>query len=372
MENMMQIKELIEKYYLGLLTNDEMILLMNYLKEKEPQHEILSYYQGVWDKSSELDVMIDSKSIYDKVSRAAGVSPVGLKAVTESPERVDFKGYIRIFMRYAAVFVVAFGLFWLTQSIFIKKTSTSPMAMKKQVTRVEVPFGSKSRIVLPDGSEVNLNSGSSLTYSISNFDSVNRSVFLIGEGFFNVTKNAERPFYVNTHGMKLKVLGTTFNVKAYPDENTEEATLVSGKVEIYSSTDKIESGKPIVLKPNQTAIFDKSKNNLKSLSSTDLTNMDIIPVKLRTVNSQPELKINQTISWKEDMLTFDNENFKDLIVKIERWYDVKIVVNDPGLLSVRFTGRFDKETIEQVLNALVTIVPFNYTIKQNNITISKK
>ncbi len=227
-------------------------------------------------------------------------------------------------------------------------------------------------VVLPDGSVVNLNSGSSLTYSISDFDSVNRSVFLIGEGFFNVAKNAKRPFYVNTHGMKLKVLGTTFNVKAYPDENTEEATLVSGKVEIYASSDKMESGKPVVLKPNQIAIFDKSKNNLHSFSKTDLTSTEIVPAKLRAVNSQPALKTNQTISWKENMLTFDNENFNDLIVKIERWYDVKIVVNDPELLSVRFTGRFDKENIEQVLNALVTIAPFNYTIKQNLITISKK
>ena len=87
----MQIKELIEKFYLGSLTDDEMILLLNYLKEKEPQHEILSYYQGVWDKSSEPDVMIDSKSIYDKVVSAVGVSPVGLKAVTESPDRVRFQ-----------------------------------------------------------------------------------------------------------------------------------------------------------------------------------------------------------------------------------------------------------------------------------------
>jgi len=368
----MQIEKLIGKFYLESLTDDEMVFLLNYLKEKEPQHEILSYYQEVWDKSLEHNVNIDSKSVYDKIVSEVGLSRNELKAVTESPDRLGFKFYVRAFMRYAAVFVVSFGLFWLTQSIFTKKATTSPMVLKKATTRIEVPYGSKSLVVLPDGSVVNLNSGSSLTYSISDFDSVNRSVFLIGEGFFDVAKNAERPFYVNTHGMKLKVLGTTFNVKAYPDENNEEATLVSGKVEIYASSDKMESGKPIILKPNQTAIFNKSKKNLHSISNTDLTNTEIIPVKLKAVSSQPVLKTNQIISWKEDMLTFDNENFKDLIVKIERWYDVKIVVNDPGLLSVRFTGRFDKETIEQVLNALVTIAPFDYTVKQNHITISKK
>ena len=369
---MMQIEKLVEKFYLESLTDEEMVFLLSYLKEKEPQHEILSYYQEVWDKALELDGNIDSKSVYDKIVNEVGLSGTGLKAVTESPDRLGFKVYVRAFMRYAAVFVVAFGLFWLTQSIFTKKAATSQMALKKEPTRVEVPYGSKSKVVLPDGSVVNLNSGSSLTYSFSDSDSVNRSVFLIGEGFFNIAKDAKRPFYVNTQGMKLKVLGTAFNVKAYPDENSEVATLVSGKVEIYASSDKMESGKPVVLKPNQIAIFDKSKDNPHSFRTIDLISTEIVPVKLRAVNSQPALKTNQTISWKENTLTFDNENFSELIVKIQRWYDVKIVVNDPELLSVRFTGKFDKENIEQVLNALVSLAPFNYTIKHNLITISKK
>jgi transmembrane sensor len=370
MENNMQIGDLINKSYLGTLTKEEMAFLLNYLKDKEPQHEILSYYQEIWDEAGKCNDYIDSKSIYDKIVKDVSFSGVGLKSVTGSPERLGSSGYIRAFMRYAAVFVFAFGLFWLTQLLLMKKTITPHITVAEQITRVEVPYGSKSRVVFTDGSVVNLNSGSSLKYSSSDFSSVSRSVFLTGEGFFNVTKDTARPFYVNTTGIKLKVLGTTFNVKAYPDENTEEATLVSGKVEIYSSSDKAEKEKPLVLKPNQKAVFLKSTNNFLTNDSGMISPIST-SVKLKAVHLQPSSKTEQTISWKENKLIFDNEPFSSLVIRIERWYNVKIVVDYPELNSARFTGKFDKETLEQVLNALVTVTPFNYYIKQNLITISK-
>jgi len=367
----MQIKELIEKFYLGKLTNDEIIFLLNYLKDKEPQHEVLLYYQDLWDKSNEHNNYIDSKRIYNKVVSKVDFSGIGLKAATESPKKLVFRGYVRTIMRYAAVFVFAFGLFWLLQSYLFNKPTTPHMPVAEQITRVEVPYGSKSRVVFPDGSVVTLNAGSSLTYPSSGFDSVSRSVFMTGEGFFSVTKDPTRPFYVTTPGIKLKVLGTTFNIKAYPDDNIEEATLVSGKVEIYARSDKTEIGKPIVLKPNQSAVFVKSENNFRTNKTTDKVRPEIAPIRLKTVNLQSSSKIEQTISWKENKLIFDNESFSILAIKIERWYNVKIIVNYPELQTARFTGKFDKETLEQVLKALVTVTPFNYNIKQNLITISK-
>jgi ferric-dicitrate binding protein FerR (iron transport regulator) len=288
---------------------------------------------------------------------------------TGSSKEIIFKGYVRLIMRYAAVFILAFGLSWLVHSHFRNKTSIPPIT--DQIQKMEVPYGSKSRIVLPDGSVVNLNSGSNLKYSSSDFNSVSRSVLLTGEGFFSITKDSTRPFYVITPGIKVKVLGTTFNIKAYPDENIEEATLVSGKVEIYASSDKTEKGKVIVLKQNQSAVFVKSENNFHTKDSTDIFRLGTAEVKLRKVNLPSSSRTEQTISWKENKLIFDNEYFSSLVVKIERWYDVKIVVNYPELNSARVTGKFDKETLEQVLNALITVTPFNYNIKQNLITISK-
>jgi ferric-dicitrate binding protein FerR (iron transport regulator) len=166
-------------------------------------------------------------------------------------------------------------------------------------------------------------------------------------------------------------LGTTFNLKAYPDENIEEATLVSGLVEIYASIDTKEEGKPIVLKPNQSAVFVKSENQVQSVDTSEIEIPESTPVKLRAIELQPLCETVETISWKDNTLIFDNEPFSSLAVKLERWYDVKFLVNYPELNSVRFSGKFDKETLEQVLKALVTVTQFNYTIKQNIVSISK-
>ena len=371
MENKMQIETLIKKFYLGTLTKEETIFLLDYLKDKEPQHEVLRFYQNVWDKAGEYNNDLDSKRLYNQIVNEIGVSVSGLKPAEESPMRIRFIGKVSSIMRYAAVFILAFGLSWLVHLYFWNETKITPVSIVDQIQTIEVPYGSKSRIVLPDGSVVNLNSGSKLKYSSSGFSSDSRSVFLTGEAFFSVAKDTARKFYVHTPGIKIKVMGTTFNVKAYPEENIEEATLLTGKVEIYSSSDKTEKDKAIILKPNQKAVFIKSENNLM-ISDAGLVSKEIVPVKLKTVNNQTSSKIEQTISWKENRLVFDNEQFSSLAVKIERWYDVKIIVNDPQLNSARFTGKFDKETLEQVLNALVTVTPFNYTIKQNLITISEK
>jgi ferric-dicitrate binding protein FerR (iron transport regulator) len=364
----MQIKKLIEKFYLRTITDEEIILLLGYLKEKEPQPEILEFYQDIWNESSKINDNIDSQRIYNEMVNRVGAIR---KPVTGSPKKTEFIGYVRMTMRYAAVFLLAFGFFWLVNSYILKSTLPSGVLME-QIQTVEVPYGSKSRVVFPDGSSVTLNSGSILKYSSSDFNGNSRSVSMIGEGFYDISKDTTRPFYVITPGIKIKVLGTSFNLKAYPEEDVEEATLISGVIEIYASADTTEQGKPIILKPNQSAVFVKSEKSFRKNAASDKFRPEVTPVRLRTINLQSYSKTEQTISWKENKLIFDNEPFSSIAIKIERWYNVKIVVNNPQLNSVRFSGRFDKETLEEVLNAFVTVTPFNYDIKQNLITISKK
>jgi ferric-dicitrate binding protein FerR (iron transport regulator) len=372
MENKMQLKTLINKLYLETLTKEETISLLNSLKDKEPQHEVLRFLQDTWDEAEEYNNEIDSRRLYNQTLNRIGTLDGGLKISEGSPNKNNFIGSkVSSIMRYAAVFLLAFGLSWLVHLYFWNRPTTLSLPMAEQVQTIEVPYGSKTRIVLPDNSVVNLNSGSSLKYSNLGFNSGSRSVFLTGEGFFSISKDSARPFYVTTTGIKLKVLGTCFNLKAYPDENSEEATLVSGMVEIYASSDKAEEGKAIVLKPNQKAVFLKSKNDF-SVGDAKTVSPPITSVKLRAVQLQLSSETEQTTSWKENTLIFDNEPFSSLVIRIERWYNVKILVNYPKLNSVRFTGKFDKETVEQVLTALVTVTPFNYTIKQNLITISEK
>lgn len=367
----MQIEELIKKFYLGTLSEEEMSFLRDYLKHEEPQHDLLVFYKNIWNKEEEDTEDVDSRKLFDEIVKKIGISHEMVKPLSGSSKVSLLMGNLRTIMRYAAVFIFAFVLSWLVHLNFRVRTINTPLPVAEQLQIVEVPYGSKSRIVLPDGSVVILNSGSSLKYSNSDFSSDRRSVYITGEGFFNVTKDQSKPFYVTTPGIRVKVLGTTFNVKAYTDEDIEETTLVTGKVEIFASSDKEEKGKPIVLRPNQKAVFVKSENEFLSTNSATSDKVTI-PVKLNKVNLQSSSKTEQVISWKENTLVFDNEPFSSLVVRIERWYNVKIIVNDPELNSTRFTGKFDKETLEQVLIALETVTPFSHHIKQNLITISKK
>jgi transmembrane sensor len=358
METKKHIEVLVEKFYLGTISNEEVGFLLTYLKDREPKSALLEIYQNKWTQAKNINEHVDSDKLFNSIIRKLELKT---RRVTVN------MSHAWPVLKYAAIFIFAFGLSWL----FHLNRPDKVTFTSDQQQKIEVPYGSKSRITLPDGSIVALNSGSVLEYSTSEFNLESRSVSITGEGFFDVTKDAERPFYVTTPGIRLKVLGTTFNIKAYPDEKIEEATLVTGAVEIFLLSDENEKGRPVILKPNQIAVFVKSEGtiHMDSINSSSSNNG---AVKLKSVELQTTSRTEESIIWKDNRLVFDNEKFSSLVVKIERWYDVKIVVNDDELKNARFTGKFDNETVEQVLNALVNVTPFNYSIKQNLITITPK
>lgn len=364
----MNFDNLLKKLKENTLSEKEAAYLLAYLKNHEPGSEMKTLFKKAWDESSDINKEIDSKRIYNQV-----LNKINFKITQEntvSASRFTSK-YLMPALRYAAVFILAFALYWLVKPGTPRTLAiTEQILSSDQFQKVTVPYGSKTKVELPDGSVIILNSGSNLSYSSTEFNSRKRSVFLEGEGFFTVNKDTARPFYVNTHGMKLKVLGTSFNIKAYNDENAEEATLVSGSVEIYAGTDHKETGKPIVLKPNEKVVFNKTGKLIRG-KETITGNKSIEPVTLKSLKRQDDSETEVIISWKDNKLIFDNEPFGSLLVKIERWYDVDIIVNYPELYQARFTGTFDKETVEQVMNALSTITPFKYEIKKNQIVLNK-
>ncbi len=279
------------------------------------------------------------------------------------------------FVRYAAVVFVAIVGTWLLKD-YIQSGTTSPVVLDSGDNIVTVSYGSKSTVHLPDGSVVKLNSGSTLIYP-SKFDNNKRTVRLEGEGYFEVEKDKNRPFFVNTSAISIKVLGTVFNVKSYPEENTIEATLVSGAIEIYDNNGKENlSGKekPLTaLVPNQKASFIKAKLN-ETAAPTVNSELQLKAVENITENLFVEKKVDPEVytAWKDGVLRFDNERFADIVVKMERWYDVHIDLQNPELRDERFSGKFTSETIEQALKALTLTEPFAYSIEKNRITISKR
>lgn len=197
-----------------------------------------------------------------------------------------------------------------------------------------VPLGSRSKVMLADGSEVSLNSGSELKYS-AGFSAANRVVSLTGEAFFNVKTDPEHPFTVKTSDFDIKVTGTKFNVCSYADNKYSTATLAEGEIDLQIK------GRSDLLKVVPGEKFQLDRDSQKSIFS--------------------EADVESEIAWKDDQFIFKNIPFTELAKRLERWYDVKLNYSDQKLQSYAFTGKFkNQETIWQVLDALKLISPIDY------------
>jgi len=361
MKHNIDIENLIGKFKTKSISHEELAVLVEYFKENDPGNELLNLYQKAWDNAAFEMNETNASKIYSSVLSKINVE-TGTYEISEKPSR-----FLNKFLKYAAVFLIAFSISWFINNQFKNwKAENAGITYQK----IEVPYGSKTKVDLPDGSHVTLNSGSKLKYAAS-FGNKSRTVYLEGEAFFDVKKNSDLPFYVNVSGLKIKVLGTSFNVKAYPEEKTIETTLISGKVQIYNAGFDNEKNLIATLMPSQKAVYEKKSGQIAKLEKEDYSASDKAQVPVKLIIIQNEVKVELTTAWKDNYLVFDNERFVDLTTRIERWYNVEIILNHPDLKNARFSGKFDKETIEQAMKALTFVTPFHYKIEKNKITITK-
>ena len=262
--------------------------------------------------------------------------------------------------------------------VFVLKNSMVTLERKsgKQPTlsQVSTKPGSKTQIQLPDGSLVRLNSSSSLTYD-KNFGKNIREVSLTGEAFFDVTKDSSHPFIIHTNVIDIKVLGTAFNVKSYPNDPNTETSLIRGKVEV---TVKNRSNEKIYLQPNEKLVVANNTTVNRTLVNqpdqrdhkTDVSSKPIYSVQHLTYYPVDSAIVET--SWVDNRLIFqENETFREVALKMERWYGVKISFGDEEVASIRPFGSFTNETISQALSALHESCGINYKISGNEITITK-
>lgn len=277
-------------------------------------------------------------------------------------------------LKYAAVFIL--GMLTIYNWNFISNTPdiVQPLAYHT----VLVPNGSKAEVKLADGTEVTLNGGSQLTYP-EQFIDAKREVTLAGEAYFDVERDETRPFFIQTADIKIRVLGTSFNVKAYPEDNAVETFVTSGKVEIELAT-KYEQDQKVFLSSNEKAVFIKSGIQIHKEGTGELTENQSREEKQKINNEydKPQLLITEQknseeeIAWRQDKFIFKNEPMEDLIKKLKRWYGVEIELNKEGLKKYHFTGTFEQETIEQVMNAMAYSIPIEWKKDRKKILISIK
>ncbi|MFI5157970.1 MAG: FecR family protein [Sphingobacteriales bacterium] len=226
-------------------------------------------------------------------------------------------------------------------------------------------YGKRIHTILPDGSSVWLNSGSSIKYTGNLIVNGKREVLLNGEGYFDIKHDANHPFIVHAGKLNIVVLGTAFDVKAYTDDEYIETTLIRGKVEI------INDSKPdtkIVLYPNEKVRVNTNQAELKEVNIVSKAPVTDSTLSEKNAQPLPDESITET-GWVSDNLSFKKENFTDLAKQLERWYNVEIIFDNDAYSNKQFTGTFKNQDINEVMSALQLTQSFHYAITNNQIHI---
>jgi len=218
--------------------------------------------------------------------------------------------------------------------------------VNSQMIEMSNPLGMVSTVVLPDGSKVTLNAGTTITYPNA-FVSGKREVGISGEAFFSVVNNADKPFIVKADNVNIEVLGTEFNVKAYGEDERVEVTLAEGKVGVGRE----DSSKELFLEPGEQAYYDK-------LNGT-LTN--------RKVN------ITHYTSWKNGAYYFRTLPLQEITRQLERIFNVRIRIASPQLQNIIITGDFLRgENLDQILRVITADGRLKYRMEEDAIYIEEK
>jgi transmembrane sensor len=363
-------KLLIFSYLSSQASKEETLVLLEWLKKSDDNQKIFSDYRKLYDLTQNTDYKIkfsetrqdNWKRLNDKIEKET------------SPQKIR---KLPFYLKIAAAGLLIFFAGALTfYGLFGSKSNQNLCNIEYEVN---APRGGKSELVLADGTKVWLNAGTRLRYR-GDYGITSRVVYLTGEGFFSVVKNPRKPFVVQTSGLKIKAFGTTFNVKAYPEEKSVTTTLVEGIVKIEGN------GVNLSLKPKEVVIVDKdaSQNIIHTNSKTEITSIkpntyrQIDKIENPTINVAPIIKVASNVntsvytSWKDNLWIINSEPLKNIAVILERRFNVTIDIRSSELNQYTFTGTFNNETLEQILGIIKLTAPLNYQINKGVITITSE
>jgi ferric-dicitrate binding protein FerR (iron transport regulator) len=356
---------LLTRKYNNELTTEEQEELELLLRQHRDVFELSEAFPSLKD----LEVKKLLTPADEERSRQSIAARLAIPAASPRKEAAEVPGahlrsYKRLLLWTAACCILVLGVISLH-----RQQSRQPAAGGIQN---EVATGiSKSRIQLPDGSIVILNRQSRLVYN-KDFGANRREISLTGEAYFDIARNEAIPLTVTAGLVKIRVMGTAFNVRAYSGDSTIETSLIRGSIEVSTAGDPERT---IRMRPNEKIIFAR-ENAAPSPSTEGKSPEDHKPpqtfVMMNRIKPNPiDSSINEIV-WVQDKLVFSKEPFYSLAQKMERWYHVRILFKDKISEQLSFTGSLEKETFAEAMDALQQLTPFNYQIDSGIVTISKK
>lgn len=315
----------------------------DWFENQEHEPELEAQLLQHWNELTEMELQSDNSLdyIFRRISQI-----ISVEETKNTKLRVLWEGYRKI----AAILLLPLlllSVWYFTSTRFLKNEATQQTLAESWI-EINVPEGSRVKFNLPDGTMGWLNSGAKLKYP--GIFGKHRKVELQGEAYFEVTHIDNSDFVVNVSDFDVKVLGTKFNVASYPGDNFTDVVLKEGKVEVIGTKAVFDH----ILEPNEMASYNREQKKL-TISNIDADNYT---------------------AWKDGYLIIVDEPLGKAADKIERWYNVDIVLNDPVLKNYHFKATFKDEPLEEVLRLIAITTPIEYKIEarteNGNGVISKK
>jgi transmembrane sensor len=349
----------------GEATPAELEELSTYLQQHPEKGLQVEIVRNMWKKEQHLAG--DKVKSFDKHLQrlSSHLSQPVMQYETETEPAEELVQKPRSMYRWllpAVSVAAAVVLFFL---IIIPGNENSDPAVKPSPgNTVATKPGSKSQITLPDGTQVWINADSKITYD-QHFPGKYREVYLTGEAYFDVVRDTTRPFIIHTRSIDVRVLGTSFNVRSYPNEKTTETALIHGTVEVTLHNNPAQK---IIMKPNEKLVV----NNEDSMTVTE---------KKKITTAEPTLTLgkirynkNDSSSsvetmWVSNKLAFENETFEKMAIEMERWYNVSFHIKNEQMKNLHFSAVFENKSLAEVLEALSYSRQFHYEIKDGKVTV---
>lgn len=320
------IDPIIAHYLDETITPDEKRYLLEWLKADDENLKYFSEIREIWLMAQASPNKRSAKDSFCKFKE---------RVMTEGVRK---RGHLYPILKWA-VSVAAFLTLLLGNIYFLNQpVEKLYVEVPKVFCKVMMPVGSKGSVVLPDSSVVWLRSGSTLIYP-EHFEANCRNVKLSGEGYFEVKRNPSAPFHVEAKQMLITVLGTTFNIKGYENDEVVETVLLTGAVDV-----KVNNKHLYHLVPNQKISFNR-RNEQVSVNKVNGSDYN---------------------SWKDECLVFDNASLGDVIRKLENWYQVEFSCPESLRSTVRLSFTVCDESKEEILKLMMRIAPIKYAVRADH------
>lgn len=330
-----QFDQLLERFFHNKTSLDEELFLLNQLRE-EKGREITAFMEEKWKQAVQMPPlpMDMQRAVWMRVQSKLHHQE-GVTSVARANRQPHFDLHISAWIRYVAVAVLTILLS--VSGMYLYETGKTA---KDYV--VIADRGQRASVVLPDGTKVWLNSGSKLTYT-NKYGNEERKVSLSGEGYFEVAKDLEHRFLVETAGLEVEALGTVFNVKAYNDENEVTSTLFEGKIRNSDAY-----GNSVLLSPGQSVVYNKAEQAMEIREDESLL---------------------YASAWRDNSMAFDNATLEEVVKNIERIYNIDIIIESEEIRQTRFSGILKNNSLSNILEIISLTAPIRYEVQGSQVIL---